>query len=55
MVGVLADELQVLDRWGEALEEVKQRIAHRFGRREVRERAGRYLDGLLARVERKNG
>ncbi len=31
------------------------RIAHRFQRVEVRERAGRYLAGLLDRVERKNG
>ncbi len=55
MSGELADELKVLDRWGEALAEVRQRIAHRFRRVEVRERAGRYLAGLLARVERKNG
>jgi SRSO17 transposase len=48
------DELAVLDRWGEALADVQRRIAHRFRRVEVRERAGRYLTGLLARVERKN-
>jgi len=31
------------------------RIAGRFARAEVRERAGRYLAGLVGRVERKNG
>ena len=31
------------------------RIAHRFARAEARERARRYLAGLLERVERKNG
>ena len=31
------------------------RIALRFARREMRERARRYLEGLLGRVERKNG
>ena len=31
------------------------RIARRFARAEVRERARRYLAGLLERVERKNG
>ncbi len=55
MSGELAEELGVLDRWGEALAEVRQRIAPRFRRMEVRERAGRYLAGLLARVERRNG
>jgi SRSO17 transposase len=35
--------------------EIQARIAHRFARAEVRERVGRYLFGLLERVERKNG
>jgi SRSO17 transposase len=34
---------------------VHARIAPRFRRREARERARRYLEGLLLRVERKNG
>jgi SRSO17 transposase len=55
MGGELTEELGVLDHWGEALAEVRQRIAPRFRRMEVRERAGRYLAGLFARVERKNG
>jgi hypothetical protein len=42
-------------RWREAVEAVAARIGERFGRREQREHAGRYLRGLLARVERKNG
>ena len=51
----VADEVMALDRWSAALAEVHARIAHRFRRVEVRERARRYLTGLLARVERKNG
>ena len=45
----------VLDRWAEGLAALHGRIAHRFARAEVRERVGRYLAGLLGRVERKNG
>lgn len=41
--------------WNEALEELHRRIAGRFARSEARERAKRYLLGLLGRVERKNG
>lgn len=51
----VADEVAALERWSEALAEVHERVAHRFRRVEVRERARRYLGGLLARVERKNG
>ncbi len=47
--------LGVVERWSQALEELHGRIAHRFRRVEVRERARRYLAGLLDRVERKNG
>ena len=36
-------------------DELYGRIAYRFARAEVRERARRYLSGLLDRVERKNG
>jgi SRSO17 transposase len=39
------------DAWGE----LHARIGRRFARVEARERAGRYLVGLLERVERKNG
>ena len=55
MDGVSVDDSTVLGGWGEALTDVQRRIAHRFRRVEVRERAGRYLAGLVARVERKNG
>ncbi|HEX2142615.1 MAG TPA: IS701 family transposase, partial [Candidatus Limnocylindria bacterium] len=41
--------------WRQGLDEVHRRIAPRFARPEVRVRAGRYLDGLLGRAERKNG
>jgi SRSO17 transposase len=46
---------RAFDRWSDTLAEVHARIAHRFARAEVRERAARYLAGLLGRVERKNG
>ena len=48
-------EVAALDRWSVALNERQERIAHRFRRVEVRARVGRYLVGLLQRVERKNG
>ncbi len=41
--------------WSEALGDLHGRIAHRFARSEARERAKRYLLGLLGRIERKNG
>ena len=44
-----------IGRWVDAVAELHGRIAHRFARSEVRERARRYLVGLLERVERKNG
>ena len=47
--------LTVIARCADALAEAHARIAHRFARAEARERAGRYLAGLLDRVERKNG
>jgi len=43
------------ERWSSYLEELHARIAHRFSRPEVRERAYRYLTGLLGDVRRKNG
>jgi SRSO17 transposase len=47
--------LTAIARCGDALAGLQARIAHRFARAEARERAGRYLAGLLDRVERKNG
>jgi len=41
--------------WSSALGEMRGRIAHRFTRSEARERALRYLQGLLQRVEREPG
>jgi SRSO17 transposase len=41
--------------WSVELEGLCERIAPRFGRVEVRRRAGAFLHGLLAGVERKNG
>src|SRR5213082_2545514 len=48
-------EPDAIARWTEILDALHQRIARRFARTEVRERARRYLVGLLERVERKNG
>jgi len=47
--------LEVIERCADAWKELHARIAPRFARAEARERAGRYLAGLLERVERKNG
>ncbi len=41
--------------WADGLDELHARIAGRFARREPRERARGYLQGLLSGVERKNG
>lgn len=48
-------ELEVARAGVEALAEVHQRIGPRFGRAEVRKRVHRFLQGLLAPIERKNG
>lgn len=47
--------LTTIEQWPDALADLHARIAHRFARSEARERARRYLAGLLGRVERKNG
>jgi SRSO17 transposase len=49
------EELSIISRGVQALAELSGRIAPRFKRAEVRSRVGRYLRGLLASVERKNG
>jgi SRSO17 transposase len=50
-----ADELATIERWPDAFGELHGRVARRFPRPEVRERARRYLAGLLGSLERKNG
>jgi SRSO17 transposase len=47
--------LAAITRCADTWQELHVRIAHRFARSEARDRAGRYLAGLLERVERKNG
>lgn len=42
-------------RWGEEPDRVRERMASRFGRGEVRRRAPLDVRGLIARVDRKNG
>ena len=55
VAGQASDSWQKIERWTDALADLHGRIAHRFARSEVRERARRYPVGLLERVERKNG
>lgn len=50
-----ASELQVLEGAAEVLAEVHQRVGPHFRRAETRRRVRRFLEGLLAPVERKNG
>ena len=53
--GTEAQQLAEIADWQDELTALRQRIAPRFQRREVRARAGRYLTGLLGPVERRNG
>src|ERR687883_1320507 len=55
MVAARGAEIETIRGWTVGLAEVQQRIAPRFRRPEVRQRARRYLGGLLGSVERKNG
>src|SRR5713226_5367567 len=48
-------ELSIISQGALALAELSVRIGFHFRRAEVRKRAGRYLQGLLAKVERRNG
>jgi SRSO17 transposase len=47
--------LAAIERCADAWKDLQVRIAHRFARSEARERAGRYVVGVLERIERKNG
>jgi SRSO17 transposase len=47
--------LKQVQDWAAELEALCQRLAPRFGRIEVRRRAGGFLQGLLSGTERKNG
>jgi SRSO17 transposase len=48
-------ELGIISQSAQALADLVVRIGSHFRRAEVRTRVGRYLQGLLAQVERKNG
>jgi SRSO17 transposase len=54
-VGQVVEPRRGISQWVDGVAELHGRIVHRFARSEVRERARRYLVGLLERVERKNG
>lgn len=45
----------IIESWQTGLDALQARIAGRFRRAEVRTRVRRYLEGLLSKVERKNG
>ncbi len=47
--------MSIISQGGQALADLSTRIASRFRHTEVHNRVGRYLRGLLALVERKNG
>ena len=49
------EELSIIRQGTQGLNELSLRIGPRFKRAEARQRVGRYLRGLLASVERKNG
>ena len=51
----LESELSTIRKGAEELSKLHARIAPRFRRAEVRARARRFLEGLLAPIERKNG
>ena len=53
--GSATAELEAIQGWATGLDRLHARIAPRFRRPEVRQRARRYLGGLLGSVERKNG
>ena len=48
-------ELSIISQSAQALADLLVRVGSHFGRAEVRKRVGRYLQGLFASVERKNG
>src|SRR5258708_17071429 len=51
----IENEVALLANGEQELAALHARIGPHFGRAEVRERVGRFLRGLLSRVERKNG
>src|ERR1700693_983815 len=53
--GAEEKELSIISQGTQVLADLAEQIAPRFKRAEVRSRVGRYLRGLLASVERKNG
>jgi hypothetical protein len=48
-------ELEEVEVWGKELKGVGTRIGGRFERSEPRERAVKYLQGLMSDIARKNG
>src|ERR671928_1064686 len=53
--GSATAELEAVQGWAAGLDRLHARIAPRFRRPEVRQRARHYLAGLLGSVDRKNG
>src|SRR4051812_13781900 len=52
---VMRMEAPAVERWGKDFDRLLVRVAPCFGRHDLRARAGRYVRGLLGRVDRKNG
>ena len=52
---MIAKANSAVERCTDYLEDLHDRIAHRFARSEAGDRANRYLSGLLGDVRRKNG
>jgi SRSO17 transposase len=52
---VMGVDAVAVGSWGESFGAFKARIAGAFGRRELRETAGLFLDGLVSGIERKTG
>lgn len=47
--------VQDVNRWSLEIQTVTEKIGTRFSRKDLRQHAGRYLQGLISRIERKNG
>ena len=47
--------LEEVQQWGEQFNQLTERIAPHFKRRETKQHAQAYLKGLLSPIERKNG
>lgn len=47
--------VQDVSQWATEIQAVAERIGPRFSRKDLRQHANQYLQGLISRIERKNG